>query len=113
MKWNHVGRIFEVQWKALINKSKATAPEVPKITKTLPIIRWTKAFSDFLHRIIGIRKVPLAYVIREEVAVEPIANCRRMANCPHSIKHGLIEEELIAQASHTHPIFREDNQAVY
>ena len=113
MRWTHVGKNFEAQWKALNDKSKATAPKVPKITKTLPIIRWTEAFSDFLHRVIGIRKIPLAYVIRDEVAVEAINNCPRMADCPHSTKHGSIEDELIARASHGHPTYREDNQAVY
>ena len=38
-------------------------PDVPTITKALPIIKWTEAFQDFLHRVIGARMIPLAYVI--------------------------------------------------
>ena len=37
---------------------------VRTITKALPIIKWTEAFQDFLHRVIGARMIPLAYVIR-------------------------------------------------
>lgn len=113
MAWNTVMKNFEIQWKALIDKSKVDTPEVPKITKTLPIIRWTEAFTDHLHRVIGIRKIPLAYVIRADEAVEDIANCPLSQGAPHSAKHGSIEDELIDRGSHTHALFREDNQAVY
>jgi hypothetical protein len=113
MAWNTVMKNFEIQWKALIDKSKVDTPEVPKITKTLPIIRWTEAFTDHLHRVIGIRKIPLAYVIRADEAVEDIGNCPLAQGAPHSAKHGSIEDELIDRGSHTHALFREDNQAVY
>ena len=32
---------------------------------------------------------------------------------PHSIEHGSVEAELIAQASHTHALFRNDNSDLY
>ena len=53
---------FEIQWKAL-KERKDDDPEVPKIIKALPIIKWTEAFQDFLNRVIGARMIPLAYVI--------------------------------------------------
>jgi hypothetical protein len=55
--------------------------------------------------------VPLAYVVRELVPVPappPLAN-----NLPYSNLHGSVEGEMIARASHTHPLFRDDNSAVY
>lgn len=113
MTWDGPMKNFETQWKALMDKSKVDAPEVPKITKTLPIIRWTEAFNDYLHRVIGIRKIPLAYVIRPDAVPEHIDGCPRANNLPHSTKHGSIEDELVARASHGHPLYREDNQAVY
>jgi hypothetical protein len=33
------------------------------MTKALPIVKWTEAFKDHLHRVIGVRTVPLACVI--------------------------------------------------
>ena len=45
------------------DKKKADEPDVPKITKALPVIKWTEAFRDYLHRTIGVRTIPLAYVI--------------------------------------------------
>ena len=61
-QWNQVMSNFEIQWKAL-KERKEDDPDVPKITKALPIIKWTEAFEDFLNRVVGARMIPLAYVI--------------------------------------------------
>jgi hypothetical protein len=63
LQWTPVMSNFELQWKALEDKKKLDEPEVPKITKALPIIKWTEAFRDYLHQMIGVRTIPLAYVI--------------------------------------------------
>jgi hypothetical protein len=111
LQWTPVMKNFEIQWKALEDKKRLDEPEVPKITKALPIIKWTEAFRDYLHRIIGVRTIPLAYVIRASAAVPAIGPIQ--AGAPHSAEHEAIETELIARASHTHPLFRGDNSTVY
>ena len=60
---NQVMSNFEIQWKALKDRKDEDDPDVPKITKALPIIKWTEAFQDFPNRVIGARMIPLAYVI--------------------------------------------------
>ena len=91
IRWNHVMKNFEIQWKALKSKKDEDLPEVPKITKALPIIKWTEAFQDFLDRVIGVRTIPLCYVIREEAQVP--ANAPPLAaDQPHSTEHGSVEE---------------------
>ena len=87
-------------------------PDVPKITKALPIIKWTEAFQDFLNTVIGARMIPLAYVIRIDPQV-PGPAPTLAPNQPHSTEHGSVEGELIARAFHTHPLFRDDNSVVY
>ncbi len=111
IQWATVMKNFAAQWKALGDKKKADEPEVPKITKALPVIKWTEAFRDYLHRTIGVRTIPLAYVIRPDDNVLAIGTIA--AGTPHSVEHGSIEDELIARASHTSPLYREDNSAVY
>ena len=69
MRWTQVDRNFDIQWKALKARKDEDDLEVPKITRSLPIIKWTKAFQDFLHRVIGVRTTPLVYVIRNTVDV--------------------------------------------
>ena len=110
--WTHVMKNFEIQWKALVAKKDEDAPDVPKISKALPVIKWTEAFSDFLSRVVGVRTIPLSYVIRQNVevpaATPPLANHQ-----PHSTEHGSVEAELVARASHTHALYRDDNDKVY
>jgi hypothetical protein len=52
--WNTVIKNFADQWKALNDRKAGDVPDVPKITKALPIITWTEAFADYSHRIIGV-----------------------------------------------------------
>ena len=112
IQWNQVMSNFEIQWKALKERKDEDDPDVPKITKALPIIKWAEAFQDFLNRVIGARMIPLAYVIQIDPQVPgnapPLA-----ANQQHSTEHGSAEGELVARAAHTHALFRDDNSVVY
>ena len=112
LQWNTVMKNFEIQWKALKDRKDAEEPDVPKISKALPVIKWTEAFRDFLHRVIGVRMIPLAYVIRTDVVPVGVVPALE-AGQPHAAVHGSIELELIARASHAHALFRDDNSSVY
>jgi hypothetical protein len=106
LQWTPVMKNFEIQWKALEDKKRAEEPEVPKITKALPIIKWTEAFWDYLHRMIGVRRIPLAYITQPAVAVPAIGVIA--AGAPHSFEHEAIEIGLIARASHhAHLLYRD------
>ena len=58
------------------------------------------------------RLIPLAYTIREDVAVTGIAP-PLLQHLPHLELHGSVEAELVARASHAHALYRDDNSAVY
>ena len=96
MTWNTVMRNFNEQWKALEERKENENPDVPKITKALPVIKWTEAFTDYLSRAIGVRMIPLAYVIRPEADV-PVAAPALAAGEPYSLEHGSVEQELVAR----------------
>ena len=74
---------FEIQWKDLKVKKDIHIPNVPKITKSLPIIKWTEVFKDFLAQVISVRVIPLSYVICEEETV-PAQVPNLATNQPHS-----------------------------
>ena len=112
IQWNQVMSNFEIQCKALKDRKDEDDPNVPKIIKALPIIKWTEAFQDFLNRVIGARMIPLAYVIRIDPQV-PGPAPTLAPNQSHSTEHGSVEGELIARASHNHALFRDDNSVVY
>ena len=111
LMWNTVIKNFEIQWKALKDKKDGDEPDTPKIAKGLNIMKWSESFRDILHRCIGVRMIPLAYVIRELEA--PPAITALMAGQPHSAEAGSIEQELITRASHNHALFRDDRATVY
>ena len=70
IQWNQVMSNLEIQWKALKDREDEDDPDVPKTTKALPIIKWTEAFQDFLHRVIG-RNAYILSKIGETVDVAP------------------------------------------
>ena len=112
MLWSNVMKNFDIQSKALKECKEVDDPDIPKISKSLPIMNWTEAFQDYLHRTIGVRTIPLAYITRETVDVPAIPPPQE-ANKPHSTEYGSIEVEFIACASHDHELYKEDNMSVY
>ena len=112
MQWNTALKSFQQHWTALKERKEETVPDVPSISKSLAVTKWTEAFQDFLNRVIGTRMIPLSYVIRENDIV-PAAPPALATNQPYSTQHGSVEGELIARASHAHPLYRDDNAKVY
>eukprot|EP00957_Ditylum_brightwellii_P103201 7865535-Ditylum_brightwellii.AAC.1 len=103
---------FTNQWAGLKDRKHQTQSVVPKITAELPIIRWVDVFDDFLSRKIGVQTIPLSYMTRETaLALRPVSVNRE--NLPHGEEFASIEKELVAQASHMHPLYHEDNAPVY
>jgi hypothetical protein len=57
--------------------------------------------------------IPLAYIIRDDVAV-PTAALALLTGQPHSIEHGSVEAKLVACcAQHDHALYRANNTNVY
>lgn len=112
MHYMDVLKDFGEQWEAIIQKKKDDEPEVPKITRSLPIVRWTESFEDFLHQIIGSRHIALAYLVRDDVDVAnpPPA---LMANKSYAEENESVMGELIARATHNHTKYKDDNQKLY
>ena len=74
---------FEAQWKAIKEIKKGDNPDVPNITKALPVIKGTQSFGYYLNRIIGHRVISLSYVVREDVTV-PVHVPHLVPVQPHS-----------------------------
>ena len=111
MAWIRM-RSFEIQFKALEERKKADKSEPPKLTKGLSIPKWLEAFHLYCRAVLGVRGVPLAYLLREAAAVSVQPPALMVAE-PHSEEHGSIEGEMIARASHIHPLVRMDLGLVY
>ena len=70
IRWSLVIRSFKDQWKALKSSRNDEEVEVPKISKALPVIKWSDAFIEFLRRVIRIKMVPWAHVGKDNVVPE-------------------------------------------
>ena len=95
LQWSTIMKNFEIQWTVLKERKGDDSPDIPKISKALPVIKWTEAFQDFLNRKNGNCNIPLAYNIRDEPN-PPAAALPLAVGQPHSIEHGSVEAELIA-----------------
>ena len=62
---NPMIRNFKNQQKALKDRSKDEDFKVRKRSKEFPVMKWSEVFTDFLHRVLGIRMIPLDYVSRQ------------------------------------------------
>mmetsp|Transcript_14965 Transcript_14965/g.28161 ORF Transcript_14965/g.28161 Transcript_14965/m.28161 type:complete len:194 (-) Transcript_14965:5105-5686(-) len=70
MTWELVSK-FEA-FKELQDEHK-DPKDLPPVSKSLPILKWMEVFESYLQNTLGVAKVPLAYVTRDDVGVEPIA----------------------------------------
>ncbi len=102
---------FYEQWENLVKKGEESAPSTPCITRSLPIIKWTESFEEFLHQVLGVNLVPLSYVIREQMLVG--AAPALMNNRSYSDEHGSVEGELIYRSSHHTAHYKADNATVF
>ena len=71
-----------------------------------------EAFTDLLHRKIGVSNIPLEYVTREFVHV-PLVATNLVNHQPHSDKHGLVEGNLVPRVWNNHSLFHKDNYLIY
>ena len=112
VRYDPVVMDFTEQWNALKERKKDDVPDVPKISKALPVIKWIEAFDDFLTQTFGTRTIPLSYVTREVIAPLPEDRPLELGK-PHSVEYESVEGDLIALASHLHPKYRDDNAKLY
>ena len=75
-------------------------------------MKWTEALSNFARCVIETQNIPLSYVIRNTVDV-PCDAPALMTNQPYAAEYESVEEEMIARATHTHPLYRDDNASLY
>ena len=112
LKWSTVMLKFGLLWKSLKARHLALDPVTPVISKELPIMKWCECFEDHLYRCVGVRMIPLSYVIRADVTCD--VTCPTLkTDEPFSAEWGSIEMDLIVRASHAHPLYPQCCEAVY
>ena len=112
MRWAGPLTLFKQYLTALESMKKDDKLDVPKVTRSLPIGQWSEAFIIHLEKTLGVRDIPMSYLVRSDVAV-PVAAPALQAGRPYSDVHGSIVNELVARASHTHTLYDTDNEDLF
>lgn len=104
-------RLIEFR-KHLSMVSNHEAPEgLPSLSRQFGIMKFLDQFPNHLRDILGVNKVALSYVLRDEI---PPNNLPALVNNkPWSGTRASFMEELIAYAPHTGPEYTEDNAQVF
>ena len=125
MHFQNILRAFNIEWKAIASMAdKENELKLPVLSKTLPPLKWSESFKQYLHHSFGVMKVPLTCVIKEKVDVDPEAPPAGAAVDPDTtydpLEPGkpfsssvLVLEDLIKRSSHSHLFFKSDNTTVY
>ena len=111
MRWDVVQR-FDEEWKAILERKKKDDPPTPKLSKGVPVHKWMESFRNHLNAVVGVRNAPLAYVIRDEPTVAPVAPALVLGE-PFSADAGSVEGEMISRLDHSHALFKSDNGNVF
>ena len=84
---------------------------LPEISKSYTIMKFLDQFPTHLREMLGVSKVALSYVIRDNAT--PPAIGALQANKPWSVGYESVMEELIELTPHEGPTYEADNAQVY
>ncbi len=108
MMWARLNN-FNIEHKVLQDRKKANDElSLPKISKSLSIVAFFEAYETFCHEFIGAANCPLAWIYREDEAVDPTAPLLA-ADQPYSQEHKSVAGEMVARMGHNHALYRIDN----
>jgi hypothetical protein len=113
MSWQYIQYFDSLQEE----RENHTPPEpMPKLSPKISIMKWINLFEEHLSSILGVRKVPLQYVIRDVVIPNPIEDeplNEDDGSPPYATKYDSFNDELIHRTSHAHPGYKADNKHVF
>ena len=86
--------------------------DLPEIGQNMSIVKLLEHVREHLRGKLGIRNIPLSYVVRDNATVPPIVDDPIVPSTTYSTLHGGFHSELIERAYHGHPNYVEDNDSV-
>ena len=98
---------------------KQEVPKLPTLSKINTPLKWCESFKHYLYTTFGVRKIPLTYVIRKSESVtpesgnDPVATYDPIKNNKAYGNSDSVLGDLIARASHSHPLYKTDNAITF
>ena len=103
---------FEIQRKSMVDKSKETKPDVPKLGKNTTVAKWNDFIKVHAAQVFVARKDTLEYLLRpNDVVVAP--HPPLVMDHPYSADAGSIEGKHNICLSLKHPFYRDDNKSLF
>ena len=113
MSWSYIQYFSSLKEE----RDNHTAPEnMQKLSPKISIMKWISLFEEHLSSVLGVRKVPLQYIIRETVDPVDITDDPLPigdGSPPYSARYDSFHDEMVARTSHTHPGYKADNKHVF
>ena len=102
-----------IQRKTMEKKAKDDVPDVPKLQKGATVVLWANLMGVFLYKVRSGRGIyTMAYVTRKEAWV-PILAPVLAPDQPHSLEHGLVEDEYENCLLHSYVRFQTYNGTLF
>jgi hypothetical protein len=103
MSWNYIQHFNSLKEE----RDNHTPPEtMQKLSSKITIMKWINLFEEHLSSVLGVRKVPLQYIIRDNVVPIDIADDPLPVgegSPPYSSRYDSFHDEMIHRTSHNHP----------
>ena len=113
MSWNYIQYFTSLKEE----RDNHTPPEtMQKLSPKISIMKWINLFEEHLSSVLGVRKVPLQYVIRDTIIPNPIEDDPLPigdGSPPYAAKYDSFNDEMVSRTSHAHPGYKADNKHVF
>ena len=113
MSWNYIQYFNSLKEE----RDNHTPPDtIPKLSSKITIMKWINLFEEHLSSVLGVRKVPLQYIIRDNVnpvGIDEDPLPVGTGSPPYAERYDSFHDEMITRTSHAHPGFKADNKHVF
>ena len=110
MAWNRVKHFKDLK---TIVKNHTNPEDLPEISRKITIMKAIELIEEHLRGVLGVTKVPLAYVIRKEPETPvTVASNPLRVDLPYGTAFNSFYDEMIACTDHSGASYSEDNASV-
>ena len=103
---------FKIQRKSMVDKSKQTKPDVPKLINNTTVAKWNNSIKVHASQVFGAKKATLEYLISiNDVVVDP--HQPLVQDHPYSVSAGSIQGNQTLRLSLNHPLYRDNNKSFF
>lgn len=112
MQWTRVESFME-EFNAMTTELESEDKlKMPIISKYLLVVPFLESFDIYLDSVVGVRKCPIKYLVREDALVPVVAPPLARGQL-YGEEHGSLKAEMEARVSHTHPLSKLDNANLF